>query len=584
MDRGVFSEDEIKAIVARRRESEYLIRRRSVRKADFLRYLSQEIQLEKLRELRMKKKNIKKNDVGDKHIVQHVHFVFSRLLRKFRSDVSLYLQYIDFCKSTNSLKTLGRIYAQALQVHPRNVGLWIEAASHEFFSEGSVGNARVLLQRALRVNRKSQDLWLQYFLLELHYIQKLKGRREVLQLEENKEKQDDSVDSLAIPMVVYNNAIQAIPDSVVFRLKFLDQCNMFPSTQEVEQYIVETIARDFEQDAQAWIARAAHAANTNNKDETKAVGFQVDMPQEGEPMSKRQKTNDCNPVLAVLEEAVDTLPSAEMYVKSIQFLRSLEDEEDAYQLFIHKLLIQAKDKEIESAELVLEEADVLVHEGKLGAAMETLKQHALSCKTMESVTIWLQWAKLCAVSNECDVTASHVLRMALERTPLYSKEQMVILLELFGALLAEATSDDYKSELKQLFERILLLSAGTMTAPFDDDEAVFGVSSVADACLQYLRFCFSTGGMDAARNVYEQVFYRSNYCVGGKKTGAELETIQQLMDEAIQMEAKEEKTKKTKQRLRRLYDTAIKFFDEVNPAVADAYRSQRDSNVRFAKR
>ena len=254
LERNIFSQEEITAIVARRRESEYLLRRRTARKADYLRYLESEMQLERLRDLRTNTK--KKDSIGDVHIVQHVHFIFTRLLRKYKSDVSLYLEYIDFCKSTSSLKTLSKVYAQALQFHSRNVGLWIAAASHEFFAQASVANARILLQRGIRVNPSSPELWLQYLSLELHHVQKLKGRREILQLQ-----QEETEDSLHIVTVVYDNAIQAIPQNVVFRLQCLDQCNQFPSTQALQTHIVETMARDFETNVQAWIARAAFASN-----------------------------------------------------------------------------------------------------------------------------------------------------------------------------------------------------------------------------------------------------------------------------------------------------------------------------------
>mmetsp|Transcript_786 Transcript_786/g.850 ORF Transcript_786/g.850 Transcript_786/m.850 type:complete len:95 (-) Transcript_786:533-817(-) len=57
MDRGIFSETEIKSIVSRRREYEYLLRRRVARKADFLRYVEIEMKLERLRKIRTKKIN-----------------------------------------------------------------------------------------------------------------------------------------------------------------------------------------------------------------------------------------------------------------------------------------------------------------------------------------------------------------------------------------------------------------------------------------------------------------------------------------------------------------------------------------------
>eukprot|EP00978_Attheya_sp_CCMP212_P003043 scaffold6222_cov50-Attheya_sp.AAC.3 len=62
MDSGVFSEAETRAIVTRRRESEYLLRRRVARKADFLRYIESELALERLRALHTKKIMFETND------------------------------------------------------------------------------------------------------------------------------------------------------------------------------------------------------------------------------------------------------------------------------------------------------------------------------------------------------------------------------------------------------------------------------------------------------------------------------------------------------------------------------------------
>ena len=130
---------EIRAIVNRRRESEYLLRRLNSRKADYLRYIEAEMNLEKLRALRSKKladrkhrkaltpeeqqKHNKKKDskIGDGHIIQHVHTLFVRALRKFRGDVSLHLQHAAFAKEAKSFNRLDKIYTQALQVRERKI-------------------------------------------------------------------------------------------------------------------------------------------------------------------------------------------------------------------------------------------------------------------------------------------------------------------------------------------------------------------------------------------------------------------------------------------------------------------------------
>ena len=113
----------------RRRESEYLLRRRAARKSDFLRYIQAEQALERLRDLRTRQlfrrrrqelaeqgESSISNRLDNRSIVQHIHFLFQRILRKWKSDVTLYIQHAEFAKKSKSHKMLGRIYAEALQV------------------------------------------------------------------------------------------------------------------------------------------------------------------------------------------------------------------------------------------------------------------------------------------------------------------------------------------------------------------------------------------------------------------------------------------------------------------------------------
>ena len=69
---------------------------------------------------------------------------------------------------------------RALQLHVSEPGLWSYAAAWEFDHNGNAAAARMLMQRGLRMRPDSQQLWLEYFKLELHYAQKLVARRKVL--------------------------------------------------------------------------------------------------------------------------------------------------------------------------------------------------------------------------------------------------------------------------------------------------------------------------------------------------------------------------------------------------------------------
>lgn len=650
-DRGVFSVDEIRAVVNRRRDSEYALRRRATRKADFLRYLQAEMDLEQLRQLRSKRllkekqqeelknkgskaataataANNNTKHAGDKHIIQLLHLLWVRTLRKYRADVSLYLQYADFCKQAGSFRRLGRVYAEALQMHPKVPGLWIEAASHEFFQSGSIPAARVLLQRAIRINATADSLWLQYFGLELHFIQKMQGRRAILMggdankdnddKDDDKDKDEDTTeqwDAYRMPTLVYDNAIKAIPDSVAFRLQFLDQCRLFPNTEKMQAHIVDTIRRDCEGQPEAWIARAMYAwekskslGNDNDSSDELSTGFVRTEAVEQEaaaPLAKRRRkgavtaveehksSND--PVVAVLEGAVEALETQDMYLQAIEFtmsyleqLQSGKDDEDsdsdaedssdkeerieAVHKFVKKLLKDAAALGLNSFSMVLAHVDYLESCDKTSDAIKVLAAFVESTPGDKvPATVWTKWASL--VSPRSMPTAIGILKRATKQVPMTESDHMVVLLELLGATLL--ADDAGVADPSDCFQRILLLAPGF--AEMNDIESPhFGINNVSSACLIYLRHKTEAEGVAGARSVYHAVLFQSS--VGKALATRGDEAIKAFVDEAIATELDEKAfTTKAKNALRRLFDEVVEMFADT--PLAGEYRRSRDAVV-----
>lgn len=50
-------------------------------------------------------------------------------MRKFKSDLSLWWQWIEFCKASRASKQLSRVITKALQRHATVAALWLEAAA-----------------------------------------------------------------------------------------------------------------------------------------------------------------------------------------------------------------------------------------------------------------------------------------------------------------------------------------------------------------------------------------------------------------------------------------------------------------------
>lgn len=606
MDRGIFTDAEVKAIVARRRESEYLLRRRAARKKDFLVYIEDEQNLEKLRVLRVhqRKRDHRKSQkakeqeeaaeaakkktqhIGDVHIVQHIHLLFVRAIRKFRSDLSLHLAHVDFCKSQKSWTSLGRVYAEALQIFPREAGLWIESAQHEFFGpRRSIRSARILLQRGIRMNPASQDLWVEYFALELHYAQTLKGRRQILMGENEQQLKsqdtmelDEPEDDYKIAVIVLKNAIKAIPDSIPFRMRFLDTCRRFPNTQPIMESIQAPLQKDFATQPGAWIARALYEAEkyenskTGNGNITKMEQSIADQMEDEDSQDSSQrdstrmtkKARTKNPVVAVLEEALATVSTDEMKLQAFRFAKQYEEQQQQAgdQVSIHQvqeLLETLLDStpDYSSAELALEHSEHLCALDKMEQAVQVLEKFCTSPKQAAPASLWIRWAILSPAS------ATSILKRAVGRIPMNEPGHMQVLLQYFGALLRDRENN--RDLLQNTFQQILLLAPGAVNLIIDDaSQSEFGVESVYHAYCKYLDHVNKAFGLQAARKVYQSVLFQSSVQVN--ETNGEY--VKAFIDMAIQIERSDRAC------LRRLFDKVLEIFRDT--PLEKEYRMQRN--------
>lgn len=118
--------------------------------------------------------------------------IFERVLKKFKDDVALWLQYIRCAQHFRSRALVGRLCARALLVHPAVPALFVLAAQHER-TYGGWGAARVLLQRGVRINEESVDLWREWVRLELGFVEALRRRWKVLGLDLGEEGPEPTV-------------------------------------------------------------------------------------------------------------------------------------------------------------------------------------------------------------------------------------------------------------------------------------------------------------------------------------------------------------------------------------------------------
>ncbi|KAG9018679.1 U3 snoRNP protein [Tulasnella sp. 427] len=175
MLKGLLTEAEVKQIVTRRTAFESALIRLEPKKGDYLRYIEYLMALEALRRKRMKRLDLsgKGPSKADYCLVEAQFNVFERAVRRFKDDISLWVQFIEHARREKAVVLTGKLTARALQLHPNSIPLYILSAKHQMEAQ-TPGSARMIFQRGLRLNPQSVELWTEYLKMELAYIETLR--------------------------------------------------------------------------------------------------------------------------------------------------------------------------------------------------------------------------------------------------------------------------------------------------------------------------------------------------------------------------------------------------------------------------
>lgn len=254
-------QDEIAAITRKRSDFEHRIAASGCSAQVFTRYASYEMNLSSLFRLRCSRLQIR---ARMHYGTRRIFFILDRATRKFPGDVGLWLQYIDYAKREKANTVLAKALANVLKLHPAKPMLWILAARQAVEGEGDVAAARSHMQRGLRFNAKSRELWREYAKLEMVFVAKVFLRRKVLGIDQPKEaeaqadkdadgdenmwklpeitgedfegvKKDKSLDTIALEnaetnpalngalaIAIFDQAMKEIPGDLAFAAEFYD--------------------------------------------------------------------------------------------------------------------------------------------------------------------------------------------------------------------------------------------------------------------------------------------------------------------------------------------------------------------------
>lgn len=200
---GLYTKEIANEIIAKRREFEYALRKRTRSKLDYLKYIKYEMNildsLEKYRKttlenLKDKEKTKDLDDVDRRLLLLqtkklndiirsrsgHISSLFRKLATSFQFDETLWLAYIEYAKGRNWNSRVSALYWRLLRVAGGNASLWAAAAQHEIESNKTYDVARGLFLRALRQHPKCLNLWLSYFGMELKFMDIIDRRAKII--------------------------------------------------------------------------------------------------------------------------------------------------------------------------------------------------------------------------------------------------------------------------------------------------------------------------------------------------------------------------------------------------------------------
>lgn len=125
-------------------------------------------------------------------------------------------------------------------MHPNKPGLFVLAAAHEL-EHHSPSAARMLLQRGLRLNGESAELWIEYLKMELGFVEGMRRRWDVLGIQGEKEKKAADPSSAIMGTQMEDEAVEEGAAAAQAELEAADEAGAAARRRVMEGGIVESV-------------------------------------------------------------------------------------------------------------------------------------------------------------------------------------------------------------------------------------------------------------------------------------------------------------------------------------------------------
>ncbi|ADM11766.1 snoRNA-binding rRNA-processing protein UTP6 [Encephalitozoon intestinalis ATCC 50506] len=168
--RGIFSPHELRKIVETRKKYELRLQRPEKKLLDFMRYIKSECILEKIRDKRVKKKNVGFS-LHDMNISKKIVELYRSALYRF-NDPRIVSQFTAYVMGKKMYGEMKNVFAECCTRNPLDVDLWIYCA-FKLFEVGDIESARAMFLKGIRMNSKSTRIRIEFFRMEVMYIEKI---------------------------------------------------------------------------------------------------------------------------------------------------------------------------------------------------------------------------------------------------------------------------------------------------------------------------------------------------------------------------------------------------------------------------
>lgn len=203
--RGLFSPHELRRIVETRRKHELRLQRPEKKLLDFVRYIKSECMLETIRDKRVRERGVGAS-LQDMSIPRKIVELYRAALYRF-NDPKIISQFAAYVTKRKMYGEMRSVFAECCTRSPVDTDLWTYCA-FKLFEVGDVESSRAMFLKGLRMNSKSVRIRIEFFRMEVMYIEKTEALNKEMGLDDDDR---DDVERGELAFAVFLDLFDSLP-------------------------------------------------------------------------------------------------------------------------------------------------------------------------------------------------------------------------------------------------------------------------------------------------------------------------------------------------------------------------------------